>query len=269
MELSPYPTVVRRALLIDLDNCPRQIDRLPETLTEYARIIACYGGVEPKVPLGMAPLLATAIHEGRLTILGMQKKGKNAADFGLAFWAGRLAAEMPPDTEFLILSQDTDLDHVVHLLQGANRRVERLDGKVHRTKRLATDAPKPQAETDDDAVTEYCTMYLQPARSRPVRHVTLSNSIRAFCKNRKKNITPEDILHGLVTRGVVVISWAFWYSGRQFSRGECRLLPGPGEGKLVPTGIVAMGRRAVRVSLGADGAALSRAGAPGGDPWGG
>jgi len=205
MELSPHPTVVMRALLIDLDNCPRQIERLPETLTAYTRVIACYGGVEPKVPFGMVSLLATTLHEGRLTILGMQKKGKNAADFGLAFWAGRLAAEMPPDTEFLILSQDTDLDHVVHLLQGANRRVERLDGKVHRTKRLSTDSPKPQVETDDDAVTEYCTMYLQPARSRPVRKATLSNSIRAFCKNRKKNITPEDILQGLVTRGVVVI----------------------------------------------------------------
>jgi hypothetical protein len=205
MELSPHPTVVMRALLIDLDNCPRQIERLPETLTEYTRVIACYGGAEPKVPLGMVPLLATAIHEGRLAIIGMQKKGKNAADFGLAFWAGRLAAEMPPDTEFLILSQDTDLDHVVHMLQGANRRVERLDGKVHRTKRLSPDLPKPQVETDGDAVTEYCMVYLQPTRSRPVRKVTLSNSIRAFCKNHKKNITPEEILHGLVARGVVVI----------------------------------------------------------------
>jgi hypothetical protein len=60
-------------------------------------------------------------------------------------------------------------------------------------------------ETDDDVVTAYCTVYLQPARSRPVRKVTLSNSIRAFCKNHKKNIKPEEILHGLVARGVVVI----------------------------------------------------------------
>src|SRR5712692_5720686 len=117
----------------------------------------------------MVPLLATAMHEGRLAIIGMQKKGKNAADFGLAFWAGRLAAEMPPDTEFLILSQDTDLDHVVHMLQGAKRQVERQDGKVHRTKRVATDAAEPQpVETDGDVVTEYYTVYLQPARSRPV-----------------------------------------------------------------------------------------------------
>jgi hypothetical protein len=206
-ELALHQAAAVRALLIDLDNCPRQIERLPETLTEYARVIACYGGTEPKVPLGMVPLLATAIHEGRLAIIGMQKKGKNAADFGLAFWAGHLAAEMPPDTEFLILSQDTDLDHVVHMLQGARRRVERHDGKVHRTtKRVVThSAESQQVETDGDVVTEYCTVYLQPARSRPVRKVTLSNSIRAFCKNHKKNIKPEEILRGLVARGVVVI----------------------------------------------------------------
>ena len=205
MQPSPHQIAVVRALLIDLDNCPRQIERLPETLTEYARVIACYGGTEPKVPLGMVPLLATAIHEGRLAIIGMQKKGKNAADFGLAFWAGRLAAEMPPDTEFLILSQDTDLDHVVHMLQGSKRRVERLDGKVHRTKRISPEPLEQLVETDGDVVTEYCTVYLQPARSRPVRKVTLSNSIRAFCKNHKKNIKPEEILHGLVARGTVVI----------------------------------------------------------------
>src|SRR5499433_2900934 len=155
MELSPHPTVVMRALLIDLDNCPRQLERLPETLTEYARVIACYGGAEPKVPLGMVPLLAPAIHDGRLAIIGMQKKGKNAADFGLAFWAGRLAAEMPPDTEFLILSQDTDLDYVVHMLQGSKRRVERLDGKVQRTKRVSPDPLEQLVETDGDVVTEY------------------------------------------------------------------------------------------------------------------
>lgn len=103
-EISPHQPTPMRALLIDLDNCPRQIEQLPETLATFARIVACYGGTEPKVPLGMVPLLATAIHEDRLAIIGMQKKGKNAADFGLAFWAGRLVTEMPPDTEFLILS---------------------------------------------------------------------------------------------------------------------------------------------------------------------
>jgi hypothetical protein len=86
MELAPQPTVVVRALLIDLDNCPRQMERLPEILTEYARVIVCYGGTEPKVPLGMVSVLATAIHEGRLTIIGMQKKRQKCR----RFWSGIL-----------------------------------------------------------------------------------------------------------------------------------------------------------------------------------
>ncbi len=201
----PKSAVAMRALLIDIDNCPRQLEHLPEILTAYTRVIACYGGSEPKVPLGMVPVLAAAVHEGRLAIIGMQKKGKNAADFGLAFWAGRLAAEMPPDTEFCILSQDTDLDHVVYMLQDAHRQVERLDGKVQRTRRTTVAPPEPPAESNGDVVGEYCTVYLQPARSRPVRKVTLANSIRAFCKNHRKNIQPEEILQGLVERGAVAI----------------------------------------------------------------
>lgn len=209
----PFPTSrgAVRALLIDLDNCPKQLEQLPETLESFARIVVCYGGTEPKVPLRMVPHLTAAIHTGRLALVGMQKKGKNAADFGLAFWAGRLVAEMPPETEFLIMSQDADLDHVVHMLQDAQRAVERVDGKTKRTpgraapaRRVVVEPSSPPA-AEEDVVAEYCAVYLRLGKSRPVRKVTLANSIRAFCKNHKKAVLPEEILQGLVTRGVVHI----------------------------------------------------------------
>jgi hypothetical protein len=114
MKTYPITNSGTRALLIDLDNCPRQIEELPEVLAGFQQAIVCYGGVEPKVHVSVVLLLA-AINEGKLEIIGTQKRGINATDFGLAFWAGRLAAE----TEFLILSQDADLDHVVSLLRSA------------------------------------------------------------------------------------------------------------------------------------------------------
>jgi hypothetical protein len=61
------------------------------------------------------------IGDETLEIVGMQRKGKNAADFGLAFHGGRLLAELPPDTEFVIVSKDAGLDHVVDLLRRAGR----------------------------------------------------------------------------------------------------------------------------------------------------
>ncbi|MEO5376576.1 MAG: PIN domain-containing protein [Magnetococcus sp. DMHC-6] len=89
-----------RVLLIDLENCPAELGQLPETLSEFSKIIVCFAGIEPKVPLGLVIVLAKAIHEGRLEFVGMDRGGKNAADFGLAFWAGRLVSEMPKETSF-------------------------------------------------------------------------------------------------------------------------------------------------------------------------
>src|SRR2546422_11348094 len=90
--ISPQQPTTVRALLIDLDNCPRQIEQLPETLATFARVIACYGGTEPKMPFCMVPLLSTAIHESRLAIICIEKKGKKDAYFWLAVWEGRLVA---------------------------------------------------------------------------------------------------------------------------------------------------------------------------------
>lgn len=209
IQIAPSDSTV---LLIDLDNCPRQIAKLPQTLLEFSRVIACYGGVEPKVPLKLVTLLATAINEGKLEIVGMQKKGKNAADFGLAFWAGRLVNEMPPETDFLILSQDADLDHVVNLLQSADRKAVRIDGKTHNIQIVGTTAPVQEPDElmngigllNMDVVEEYCLQALQPDKPRPAKKTTLQNSIKAFFKSRKE-IKPQEILQELIKREIINI----------------------------------------------------------------
>ena len=201
-----------RALLIDLDHCPKHIEQLPESLNGFARVIACYGGSEPKVPLGLVPLLASAIHDGRLEIIGMESTDNNAADFGLTFWAGRLAAEMPPNTSFFILSQEAHLDHVVHMLQRTDRQAERLDGNAERLAALNVPPAPPKAAPASlvpvpthEAVQAYHTQHLQRARSRPARKVTLTNSIRAFFSNRKQHVSPDTILQALIDKGIVTI----------------------------------------------------------------
>ncbi len=201
------------ALLIDLDNCPKQIDMLPRTLAGFSRVIACYGGVEPKVHLSLVPLLADAINDGKLEIIGMEKKGKNAADFGLAFWAGRLMAEMPVDTEFLILSQDKDLDHVVNLLKSANRKVQRVNGKTTAVKVGYSDGlPEHGSSSKKDPdpflmklIEEYCDSVLRPGRPRPAKKVTLHRSILAFLKppNRTKS---NEVLQALFDLEIVSLN---------------------------------------------------------------
>ena len=56
----------------------------------------------------------------------------------------------------------------------------------------------------DEAVEKYTSQHLQTDNSRPRKKATLLNSIKAFYKKRK-GIKAEDILHGLVERGILHI----------------------------------------------------------------
>ena len=140
-----------QVLLIDLDNCPNQIEKLSLHIEEFARTIVSYGGAEPKVPFSLVSLLATLIHEKRLEIVPAEQ-GKNAADFALTFYAGLLVNQLPPNTEFTILSDDTDLDYVVYLLHDKGREASRLSGKEQPVKaepksRTKNTPPKAKAQT--------------------------------------------------------------------------------------------------------------------------
>ncbi len=199
---------VPRVLLVDLDNCPKQMEHLHHSIEQFDRVIVCYGGSEPKVPLNIVTFLAEAINSGRLEIVGMEKNGKNAADFGLTFWAGRLMAEFSPDAEFTILSQDKDLDHAVNLLRSANRAANRFDGKTHYPHLFTSSAVEAGGLIMDTSleanIEEYFSRRLHSGISRPRSKKTLLNNIKIYF-NTRKVIEPEDILRGLLERQYVII----------------------------------------------------------------
>lgn len=185
-----------RILLLDIENCPDQLSWLGDELPAFERIIACHGPVEPKLPLSLVKELATAIHAGQLEFVGMARGGKNAADFGLAFLAGKLAAELPLETEFYILSKDTDLDHVVDMLQQLPRKAKRITG------RILPAAAKGSDESGMSAAEEFWEHQLRGQRDRPVRRESLLNAIRNYFRTRR-TVNSEAVLRGLLESGAV------------------------------------------------------------------
>ena len=108
---------IGRVLLIDLENCPDQISQLQEKLEQFSQVVICYAQTGAKIPLDwLIPLSATVI-SNKLKIFKMTNGGKNAADFGICFFAGVLMQQLHKETHFEIISNDTDLDHVVNLLR--------------------------------------------------------------------------------------------------------------------------------------------------------
>ena len=211
--------VPAQVLLIDLDNCPNQVEKLSLHIEEFTRVIVSYGGIEPNVPFGLVRLLATPIHEERLEVIAAGA-GKNAADFALTFHAGLLVNEMPPNTVFTILSDDTGLDHAVHLLHDKGRIASRLSGKDQSVKEGAkprdkSKPPKTKAPTSktpassDSSINDAAVKFsgeIQKSKKMPKSKKALINYIKSHFKGDQKLADSSDaIFKAMVKDGLITM----------------------------------------------------------------
>lgn len=185
-----------KVLLIDLENCPSQINELQKNLNEYSLVVICYAHSNTKIPLDWLVPLNNTINAERLKIFKMTTNGKNAADFGISFYAGMLMQQMPSNSNFVIMSDDADLDHVVNLLRNQSRIAERIGMKKeeHKPTQLAV-------ATDATSIKIYCTHLVTYKNNRPAKKETLLNSIKNKFKDTP-NI-PTILLPLLIKQGAV------------------------------------------------------------------
>jgi hypothetical protein len=184
-----------KVLLIDLENCPSQIRQLQEDLSTFHQVVICYANHAPKIPLDWLLALSAAINNNKLKIVKMENGGKNSADFGICFFAGMLMQSLPRETHFVIVSNDTDLDHAVRLLISQERTAERVGKKKEDT----------QAGTHEsnESLSAYCAHLISYSKNRPAKEATLVNSIKS-----KFNKTPSiatDVLNLLLNQSVIKI----------------------------------------------------------------
>lgn len=167
-----------RVLMIDLENCPNQIHQLMRNLEQFSQVLICYAQSGAKVPIDWIMQLTATVNDNRLKIVRMPSIGKNAADFGIAFWAGILMRELPPHTHFVIVSEDTDLDHVVGLLKSHGRGAERINTKKEEKPAVA---PNP---IPTPLLREYCGHLRKYQHNRPGKETTLLADIASKFKDQ-------------------------------------------------------------------------------------
>ena len=187
-----------KVLLLDIENRPNRLLNLTEDLADYASVIICYAQSDFKIPIDWIEPLSRAFSSGSLKIVKMPSTGKNAADFGIAFWAGMLAVQNPIDTHYDIISNDADLDFVVDLLVSQGRNARRIATTKPTLALKSVVVPiKPRKPFQ-----QYCA-YLSKNEPRPTKSKTLLNNIDRFFK---ETINPNEILTKLVKKGVVSIN---------------------------------------------------------------
>jgi hypothetical protein len=111
-----------------------------------------------------------------------------------------LMQRLPPETHFCIASNDSDLDHVVHLLTSQGRSAQRFSQALA----APTATPAPTAKSPAEHIQAYCQRLLKQQQGRPARQETLLNSIRTSLK-----ITPEEakeVFYGLRAHQVITLN---------------------------------------------------------------
>lgn len=189
LNLTALPEHNTRVLLIDLENYPSQINELPKVLAQYHLVVICYAQSNARIPIDWLMPLNDTINKAQLKIFRMTSNGKNAADFGISFYAGMLMSQLPPDAHFVIMSDDQDLDHVVNLLKNQQRSAERLGMRKEEPKPAKLTPPaEPAAPTAELAkpngkdpltplIKMYCAHLITYKKNRPAKKTTLLNSI--------------------------------------------------------------------------------------------
>jgi len=194
--------IIQKVLLIDLENCPNQVEKLLKNVEQFAYVVICYAQTGAKIPLDWLMPLNSAINNQQLKTIKMPNKGKNAADFGISFFAGVFMQQLPIQTHFVIISEDADLDHVIDLLKSQGRTAERINTK------------KPEIILDKNLETEvitdltlaiktYCALLLTNSNNRPAKPETLKNSIRVRFKDMPFRI--EEIFDALKEKAVISV----------------------------------------------------------------
>lgn len=184
LSLATLPENDAKVLLIDLENYPKQINELPNILNEYHQVIICYAQSNARIPIDWLMPLNDTINKAQLKIFRMTSNGKNAADFGISFYAGMLMSQLPPHAHFVIMSDDQDLDHVVNLLKSQQRSAERLgmrcEQKAVSLQSTNTEITAPIQVKDAvmPLVRIYCTYLVTNQKNRPAKKETLLNSIK-------------------------------------------------------------------------------------------
>lgn len=192
-----------KILLIDLENCPNQIHDLQSSLKEYSRVVICYASTGAKIPLDWLIPLNETINSSRLQIHKMDKIGRNAADFGICFFAGMLAQQLSEPAEFMIASDDTDLDHLVSLLESLSHKVVR-EGKSKAVVPAVIEVAEPIIKDVAAGIKLYCEHLERNSDNRPASEQTLKNSIRASM--RQDAVMTEAVLKHLLSLKVLSLN---------------------------------------------------------------
>lgn len=193
-----------RYVLIDLENV--QSDTLERLDPKLYAVFVFVGANQAKMPTNLVTAMQRFVRGFRC--VQISGNGRNALDFHIAYYLGRIAAA-EPDASFYIVSKDAGFDPLIHHLQGqdapiAVNRIPSVDEIAG--KRPAKAKPlEPAAAMPSEQLSEIIDDLKRRGSSRP-------RTLKALCATINarfgKKLTDQDlsgVVHQLTERGIISV----------------------------------------------------------------
>ncbi|MBM3290672.1 MAG: NYN domain-containing protein [Candidatus Hydrogenedentes bacterium] len=182
-------------VLIDFENVqPKHVDRLKDG--EF-RVLVFVGPQQTKIPIEMASALQS-LGSG-VEYVKLEKAGKNALDFHIAYYLGVLSHH-DPEAHFHVISKDTGFDPLIDHLRRKKVLVKRCAGIAEITIRRPSHAPAGNAQLE-----RVIKDLSRRTTSKPRTLKTLRSTILAHFRKELAEQELDDLIDALEKRGFVAI----------------------------------------------------------------
>lgn len=183
-------------LLIDFENVQ------PETLAalspENVHVLVFVGASQTKVPLEIAASLQAL--GSRAEYVRIAGNGRNALDFHIAYYVGKLAATAPAAC-FHIVSRDTGFDPLIAHLRSSRISADRIE-KIGDLPSGATSTSKARADRVELALRRLHQQKL--AKPRTVK--TLESAVFSFFQKQLSAEEVTAVIDGMVEVGAISLA---------------------------------------------------------------
>lgn len=182
-------------LLVDLENiAPGSLAGIPDDWSVY--VFA--GDHQGKLDMDLAESMLD--HGGGAKIVRAKGHGKNALDFHIAYYIGKLS-EKDPGSSFRILSKDKGFDPLVGYLKGNGIACARIEGVAD----IETTPGKGRAKPPCVPGVESFAAHLKgiSEKARPKKEAKLKAYIQHWAKQEESWVEP--IFKGLLSKGLIRI----------------------------------------------------------------
>lgn len=176
-------------LFVDLENvAPETFAEVPEN----TRVYVFSGEKQTRIDTGLAESMLERL--GSAKLIRIKGEGKNALDFHIAFYLGKLS-ESNPGSSFTILSKDKGFDPLVAYMNSKQIKCGRIES--------ISEIPISKNRADPDAESFLAHLNLVDERVRPKKMASLKAYLENWARRNSEIVDP--IINELRSQGRIEI----------------------------------------------------------------